>query len=154
MLHALAQGQVSDHMSRWSHAQDIPYRKSCFCLQHATLWPYAHGYVRICRRGNWALYLPNDIIVAFRCGAKCFMRAEFCSCILLVQMVYFYLTEHCLGQSGDVLCKHFHLLGEAKTRAQLITNESLCMPFMHEGVCVLWSSVNFHNIYAFIEECP
>lgn len=52
-------------------------------------------------------------------------------------MVYIYLTDYCLGKAGHVLCKHFHLLAEATTRAQLIINESLCMPFKHEGVCVL-----------------
>lgn len=61
-------------------------------------------------------------------------------------MVYLYLTAHYLGKAGDVLRKHFHLLAEAKTRAQLIANGRLCMPFMHEGVCVLWSDVNFHDI--------
>lgn len=65
------------------------------------------------------------------------MKAEFCCYILLVRMVYIYLTDYCLGKAGHVLCKHFHLLAEATTRAQLIINESLCMPFKHEGVCVL-----------------
>lgn len=137
MLHTLAQGQVSDHMSGWIHAQDVLYRKICLCLQHATLWPYANDYVWNCGHRNWALYLINDFIITFHCWAKCFMKAEFCCYILLVRMVHFYLTDHCLGKAGDVLCKHFHLVAEAKTRAQLITNRSLCRPFMHEGVCVL-----------------
>lgn len=108
----------------------------CFCLQHATLWPYAHVYVWNCRRRNWALFFTNDFIIAFQCGAKCFMNAEFCCYTLLVRMVYFYLTEHSLGKAGDVLCKHFRWFAEAKTRAQLITNENLCChSCMRKSVC-------------------
>lgn len=65
------------------------------------------------------------------------MKAEFWCYILLVPMVYFYLTDHSLGKAGDVLRKHFGWFTEARTRAQLITNENLCLPFMHEEACVL-----------------
>lgn len=52
MLHTLAQGQVSDHMSGWIHVQNVPSRKICFCLQHATLWQYTHVYVWNCGHRN------------------------------------------------------------------------------------------------------
>lgn len=46
----------------------------CSVLHCGHMFMDMHGN---CRRGNWVHNLLNDFIIAFHCGAKCFMKAEF-----------------------------------------------------------------------------
>lgn len=70
----------------------------------------------------------------------CFRKAQICCCILPLWMASFYLTD----QAGDVWMGHG--MSYASTSIclqlqrhvpQLITNGSMCMPFMHEGAWML-----------------
>lgn len=76
--------------------------------------------------GNFAF----QVTLSLQFHRVCFRKAQILCCIPSLWTAHFYLTD----QAEEVLRKHFHLQRHVH---QLITNGSLCVPFMHEGACML-----------------